>query len=78
MHVSKQSRILGGLLKNMKELAAALGVPVVFVKRMKWAGFKMPGGRSTVAWALKWLEEHPEFRQSDWTRPHRGPEHQPA
>jgi hypothetical protein len=58
-----------GLLKNMTELAAALGRPFVFVKRMRWAGFPMPGGVSTVAWALDWLRKHPEFRQKDFLRP---------
>jgi hypothetical protein len=66
------------LLKNVGRLASALGVSPVFVKRMKWAGFPMPGGVSTVAWALEWLREHPEFRQADWTRPRRGAQHQQA
>lgn len=57
------------LLKNMTELAAALGRPFEFVKRMKWAGFPMPGGVATVAWALDWLRKHPEFRQKDYLRP---------
>jgi hypothetical protein len=59
----------GKLLKNATELAAALGRPGVFVKRMKWAGFAMPGGVATVAWALRWLKEHPEFRQKDYVHP---------
>jgi hypothetical protein len=33
------------LLKNVGKLARALGVSPVFVKRMEWAGFPMPGGR---------------------------------
>ena len=33
------------LLKNMTELARALGRPCVFVKRMKWAGFPHAGRR---------------------------------
>lgn len=32
------------LLKNMTELAEALQRPFEFVKRIKWAGFPMPGG----------------------------------
>jgi hypothetical protein len=55
-----------GILKNVSELADALGRSPVFVKRMKWAGFPMPGGVATVGWALKWLKEHPEFRQKDY------------
>ena len=41
------------LLKNIGQLARALGVSPVFIKRMKWAGFPMPGGVSTVEWALE-------------------------
>jgi hypothetical protein len=67
----KGSRDDRGLLKNLTNLAEALGVSPVFIKRMKWAGFPMPGGRSTVAWALAWLKAHPDFRQCDWTKPHR-------
>ncbi len=58
-----------GLLKNMTELAAALGITTTFIKRMKYAGFEMPGGVSTEAWALRWLKEHPGFRQKDFLRP---------
>ena len=64
-----------GLLKNVTNLAEALGVSPVFVKRMKWAGFPMPGGRSTRAWALAWLKAHPDFKQSEWTRPRRDAGH---
>ena len=60
------------LLLNISALAAALGVSPCFIKRMKWAGFPMPGGRSTIAWALEWLKAHPDFKQSDWTKPRRG------
>ena len=48
-----------GLLKNIKKLAEALGVSPVFIKRMKWAGFAMPGGVATVEWALQWLRNNP-------------------
>jgi hypothetical protein len=57
-----------GLLKNVGRLADALGVSPVFIKRMKWAGFAMPGGVATVEWALQWLKQHPEFRQKDFVR----------
>ena len=53
------------------QAARALGVSPVFIKRMKWAGFPMPGGVSTVEWALEWLRSNPTFRQADWTRPRR-------
>lgn len=58
-----------GLLKNMTALADALGTSTTFIKRMKYAGFPMPGGVSTESWALKWLKEHPGFRQKDYLRP---------
>jgi hypothetical protein len=66
-----------GLLKNMTELAAALGITTTFIKRMKYAGFEMPGGVSTEAWALRWLKEHPGFRQKDFLRPPRRQEPHP-
>jgi hypothetical protein len=74
----KRTRQSDGLLKNLTNLAEALGVSPVFIKRMKWAGFPMPGGRSTIVWALAWLKAHPDFKQSDWTRPRRGAEHPAA
>jgi hypothetical protein len=58
-----------GVLKNMTALADALGISTTFIKRMKYAGFAMPGGVATEAWALKWLKEHPEFRQKDYLCP---------
>lgn len=58
-----------GLLKNMTQLANALGRSPTFIKRMKYAGFPMSGGVSTAGWALKWLKDHPEFRQKDYLRP---------
>ena len=58
-----------GPLKNMTALAEALGISTTFIKRMKYAGFPMPGGVATEAWALKWLKEHPEFRQKDYLCP---------
>ena len=59
------------LLLNMKLLASELGVSPVFIKRMKYAGFEMPGGVATVEWALDWLRKHPDFRQKDHLRPPR-------
>ena len=62
------------LLKNVGELAEILtgSRDNPLVKRMKWAGFKMPGGRATVEWALEWLKNHPDFRQSDYLKPLQG------
>ena len=53
----------------MTQLAESLGISTTFIKRMKYAGFKMPGGVAMEAWALKWLEDHPQFRQKDYLRP---------
>lgn len=53
-------------LLNKKSLAEELGVDRDFVTRMCFAGFDMPGGRSTAAWALDWLKKHPDFKP---TRP---------
>jgi hypothetical protein len=61
-----------GILKNVGQLAKALGVSPCFIKRMKYAGFPMPGGRSTVEWALEWLRANPGFKQSEWTKRHQG------
>jgi hypothetical protein len=65
-----------GILKNIGQLSKALGVSPCFIKRMKYAGFQMPGGRSTVDWALEWLRANPGFRQSDWIKPRRDGGHQ--
>jgi hypothetical protein len=56
-------------LLNQRDLARELGVSSVFVKRMKYAGFAMPGGRSTVEWALQWLQKNPDFKQKDHLKP---------
>lgn len=50
-------------LLNIGQLAAELGVPRGFVTAMKACGFRMPGGRSTVEWALQWLRDNPAFDQ---------------
>jgi hypothetical protein len=65
-------------LFNLGQLATELNVSPVYIKRMKWAGFQMPGGRSTTAWALTWLANNPDFKQSDWTRPRRERSCKPA
>lgn len=50
------------ILLNQKNLAAALGVSGPWIRAMHRCGFAMPGGRATVADALQWLKEHPDFR----------------
>lgn len=63
------------LLKNVGELAESLGVNRTYVTRMKYAGFAMPGGRSTIDWALQWLKEHPDFSQAASPRQRRDAQH---
>lgn len=62
------------------ELAAALGVKGPFVTQMKHAGFKMPGGRSTLRWALDWLKANPDFASGEPVSevPKQGPAHRQA
>ncbi len=48
-------------LFNTSELAQALGVNRAFVTRMKFCGFKMPLGRSTVGRAHAWLDQNPDL-----------------
>jgi hypothetical protein len=50
------------LLLNLTELAKELGVGVSFTSAMKAAGLPLPGGRTTIEWALKWLQNNPQFR----------------
>ena len=51
-------------LLSPKELAWRLNRHPNYVYLMKKAGFKMPGYRSTLEDALKWLEENPEWSRS--------------
>lgn len=63
------------MLLNGKKLARNLRVPRGFVTAMR----KHPddpfvfqwGGRTTRAAAMKWLEEHPGFRWTDYVERHR-------
>jgi hypothetical protein len=50
------------LLLNLTELAEELGVGVSFTSAMKAAGLPLPGGRTTIEWALQWLRDNPHFR----------------
>ena len=54
-------------LFSIKELAAELGRGRTYVWAMKCRGFKMPGGRATIADALAWLEKHPVPRARNTT-----------
>lgn len=60
------------LLLNGKQLAAAMSVPGVFVTAMKARGYVFPyQHQTTLEHALKWREEHPTFRYSDYIEAHR-------
>ena len=49
-------------LLNKKQLAAELGVSRDYVTAMCRNGFRMPGGRATVAEALGWRKTAPDFQ----------------
>lgn len=51
-------------LLSIKELAFALGRGRTYVFAMKVRGFRMPGGRATLAEARVWLATHPKPRAS--------------
>jgi hypothetical protein len=61
-------------LHRAPALAKVLGVPENFVRSMKCAGFPMPDYRATVAWALAWLKEHPDFSPTASRRPKANPQ----
>jgi hypothetical protein len=48
---------------SVKELAFHLNHHTNYVYLMRKAGFKMPGGRTTLDAALKWLAENPNWRR---------------
>lgn len=54
-------------LLSIKELAFALGRGRTYIWAMTRRGFKMPGGRATLADALAWLKKHPEPRSGNNT-----------
>lgn len=58
-------------LCTQQQLRAALGVSRDYLLAMKYAGFPMPGGRNTIAAALAWLAEHPQFTPRTHLAPHR-------
>jgi hypothetical protein len=49
-------------LLSVKELAWRLNRHPNYVYLMRKAGFKMPGNRTTLEAAIKWLEENPRWR----------------
>ena len=59
------------ILLNQQSLAQAIGVSGPWIRAMHRCGFPMPGGRATIADALQWLKEHPEFRMNKALRGHR-------
>ena len=62
--VSQQNSQQSERLLSVKELADALGRSVRYVFYMKAKGFEMPGGRTTLSEALRFLEknDHPSGR----------------
>lgn len=50
-------------LLSVKELAWRLNRHPNYVYLMRKAGFPMPGNRTTLEEALKWLEENPLWRR---------------
>jgi len=50
-------------LHTVKELAGLLKRATSYVYAMRAQGFRMPGGRATLAQALQWLEENPNPRR---------------
>ena len=59
------------LLKG-HQLAKAMDVPEVFVTAMKWRGYVFPYQHQTnLEHALKWREENPNFRYTDYIEAHR-------
>ncbi len=48
-------------LFNMNDLATILRVNRGYIRRMKLCGFKMPGGRATVAMAHRFLSDNPDL-----------------
>jgi hypothetical protein len=63
-------------LFNMNDLATILGVNRGYIRRMKFAGFKMPGGRATVDMALTFIEGNPDLLPAVKETAHASP--QPA
>lgn len=59
---------LNDTLLSMKQLAAKMGRSYNYVRAMKQRGFKLPGGRSTLANALRWLEGNPMPTAGRWWR----------
>jgi hypothetical protein len=50
-------------LLNGRQLSERLGVKYDFFKDMRLAGFQFPiAGMTTLAYALDWLNKHPDFR----------------
>lgn len=55
-------------LFNMNDLAAVLGVNRGYIRRMKFGGFKMPGGMASVGMAHRFLEQNPEIPKSSLSK----------
>ena len=60
-HTAENTEMKTPILLNMSALAKALGVSSQWIRAMRRCGFPMPGRRATVADALQWLKENPDF-----------------
>jgi len=49
-------------LITLKVLADKFGVGYSFTRAMKKAGLPLPGGRTSVSDAKRWLRKNPDFR----------------
>ena len=63
--------------RNAGELAQELNVSAQYITAMKREGFRMPGGKSSIALANKFLAECPEFgvRECITRKPGQGASH---
>ncbi len=61
-------------LVNCTQLAVAIGHHPNYVSAMKSAGYRFKyATRTTLAHALNWLEEHPDFRTTEYLQRRRNP-----
>ena len=59
---STQTLKIEDQLVRLKQLSKLLGVGYNFVRAMAQAGMPLPGGRTTVRDAKRWLKANPDFK----------------